>query len=705
MRTATVVLLAGVCALAVATPVSKQEYKIADKVFLEKEKDVLRLFEYVNQPAYYKDFIEIAKDFKFDGHWDQWTQPQYAKEFYHYYEHDILPQGEVFSVFYPEHLKQAVALFRVFYYAKDFETFFKSAVWARQHVNEGIFVYALSVAVIHSQWTNELVLPPIYEIYPQFFFTDEVIHKAQQYKQHYWGTYEHEKEIKDESYKGYTIQANYSGWYMNVHPEQSMTYFTEDVGLNSYYYYLNIFAPFWMESKELKYDASFRGQFFYYRHQQLLARYYLERLSNGKGEIPHFDFEHPIETGFYPSLTYGNGLKFPTRPNHANLYYHGVHGEQNYKWFGNYSNSYTYVKDYERRLRDALDNGWVYTPEGKQVFLYTKDGFQTLCNLVESNPDSPHGRFYGDIQVFARHLLGYSYFPLDQYKVAPSALEHFETSLRDPMFFQFYKRMMYYFHQYQNYMGPYERQYLNFDGVKVEDVQVDRLITFFDYYYSDLSHSVAVDEKEFVEDTFEVRARQFRLNHKPFNYKINVVSEKAKEAFVKVFIGPKYDEYGREIDMEDNYMNFFELDRFTYSLQAGKNVIERNSRESKFFSVDRTTYKQLYKQVLTAYNGGEAFKYYPMYKYTSFPQRLMLPKGEYGGKTYQFYVIVSESHGHEESSTTAQYLVDTKYTIGYPFDRPIKFEHDFFVPNSYVKDVVIYHKNTEEEMNTTWSKY
>ncbi|XP_017777164.1 PREDICTED: hexamerin-like [Nicrophorus vespilloides] len=700
MRAAVVVALVGLVALAIAEP----SYKVADKVFLGKQKDVLRLFEYVNQPAYYKDFVEIEKEFKFEGHWDQWTKPEFAKEFFHYFKYDILPQGEVFSVFYPEHLKQAVALFKTFYYAKDFETFFKCAVWARQNVNEGMFVYALAVAVAHSKHTENVILPPIHEIFPEYFFNDEVIHKAQQYKQHYWGTYEHEDEIKDASYKGYTIHANYSGWYMNVHPEQSMTYFTEDIGLNSYYYYQNVYMPFWMEKEYMSFDGSYRGELFYFYHQQILARFYLERLSNGKGEIPHFDFEHPIETGFYPSLTYANGLKFPTRPNHANLYYHGVDGEQQYNFFGNYSYSYTYVKDYERRLRDALDNGWVYTPEGKQVFLYTKEGFQTLCNLVESNPESPNSRFYGDLQVFARRLLGYSYFPLDQYKVAPSALEQFETSLRDPMFYQLYKRMMYYFYQYQNYMGPYEKEELLFKGVKIEDMEIDRLITYFDYHYSDLSHAVTVDEKEFVEDTFEVRARQFRLNHKAFNYKVNVVSEKATDAFVKVFIGPKYDEYGREIDMEDNYMNFFELDRFKYTLQAGKNVIKRSSLESNYFSEDRTTYKQLYKQVLTAFNGGEAFKYPDFTKYYTFPQRLMLPKGEFGGKTYQFYVIVSEYHS-SENNEIANYLVDTEYSMGYPLDRPIEFEHDFFVPNSYTKDVVIYHKKTEEEINTTWSHY
>ena len=700
MRTAFLLLLAGACALAL--PVDQQHHKVASKDDLQKQKHILELFNYVNQPSYYKQMNKHAEEFKFEGHWDQWTKPEYAKEFYHYYEHDILPQGEIFSVFYPEHLKQAVALFRTFYYAKDYETFHHIADWARQNVNEGMFVYALSVAVVHSKHTENVILPPIYEIFPHYFFSDEVIYKAQQYKQHYWGTYEHEQEIKDADYKGYTIHANYSGWYMNVHPEQSMTYFTEDVDINANYYYFHIYAPFWMPQYELSYHSQFRGELFYYFHQQRLARYYLERLSNDFGEIPHFEYEYPIETGYYPSLTYTNGMHFPTRPNHAHLYYNGVHGQQTYSHFGNYTYSYTFVKDYERRLRDALDRGYVYTPEGQKVSLFDKDGFETLGNLVESNEQSVNDRFYGDLQVFARHLLGYSYFPLDQYKVVPSALEHFETSLRDPMFYQMFKRIMFYFNQHQNYQGPYEKEELNFNGVKVEDIQVDRLITYFDTDYSDLSNAVTVDEKEFNDETFQIRARQYRLNHKPFNYKINVETEKPVEAFVKVFIGPKYDEYGREIDIEDNRMNFFLLDRFHHTLQAGKNVIERNSHDSHYFAHDRTTYQQLYKQVLTAVNGGEDFKIHQYYHYYGFPHRYMLPKGDFGGKTYQFYVIVAPYHAAAKGQEA---YVDTEYSIGYPFDRPVEFEHEFFVPNSYFKDVVIYHKNAETDINTTWSNY
>lgn len=68
---------------------------------------------------------------------DSFTDPKYVKEFLHFWKEGFLPRGEVFSIFYEHQKEEAVALFNVFYYAKDWETFYKVACWAREYVNEG----------------------------------------------------------------------------------------------------------------------------------------------------------------------------------------------------------------------------------------------------------------------------------------------------------------------------------------------------------------------------------------------------------------------------------------------------------------------------------------------------------------------------------------------------------------------------------------
>lgn len=192
------------------------------------------------------------------------------------------------------------------YNAKDWETFYKVACWAREYINEGMFVYAIHVAVLHRDDLQGMVLPPIYEIYPYFFVNSEVIDKAYYYKMKHGGL---------EGDHTYYVQSNFSGWYLNNNPAQKeLSYFTEDVGLNAYYYYFNLDYPFWLGGEEYGLNKDRRGELFYFVHQQLLARYYMERLSHGHGSIPVFNWEEDIRTGYVPSMRYPNGLEFPVRP-------------------------------------------------------------------------------------------------------------------------------------------------------------------------------------------------------------------------------------------------------------------------------------------------------------------------------------------------------------------------------------------------------
>lgn len=80
--------------------------------------------------------------------------------------------------------------------------------------------------------------------------------------------------------------------------------------------------PFWMNSEMYHLQKEVRGEQYYYIHKQLLARYYLERLSNDMGEIELIDWHTPIVTGYYPTMNHANGLPYPHRqswshiPNH-----------------------------------------------------------------------------------------------------------------------------------------------------------------------------------------------------------------------------------------------------------------------------------------------------------------------------------------------------------------------------------------------------
>ncbi|GLV39510.1 Larval serum protein 1 alpha [Carabus blaptoides fortunei] len=326
-----------------------------------------------------------------------------------------------------------------------------------------------------------------------------------------------------------------------------------------------------------------------------------------------------------------------------------------------------------------------------------------LCALAIAGPVTQEGKQYK--VVIAHQVLGYSAHPVHQYKVQPSALEHFETALRDPVFYQFYKRITYYFLKYKSHLPHYTYTQLNFPGVKVESLNiVDKLITYFEQFEFDITNALYVNEEEYVKDDFQVWARQYRLNYKPFTYKINVNSDKNTDVVVRVFLGPKYDEQGHEIPLNENRVNFVELDKFVYTLHAGKNVIERNSRQAETVK-DRTTYRALYQHVMSALKGQEEFHLDMTEAHNGFPSRFVLPKGKVGGQVYQFYVYVSPYTAKVQKATYdkiisagvgsgARYVDELPF--GYPFDRQIKSEHNFFVPNSFVEDVVIFHKVDSE---------
>lgn len=274
---------------------------------------------------------------------------QAVEEFLLFFKNGMLPKGQIFSVFYDKMREEAIALYHLFFYAKDFETFYKTACWARVHMNEGMFTYAFSIATIHRPETTGIVLPAPYEIYPYFFINADVVAKLYRIKMQdgiidptfaakYGITFEDNK---------YNVYANYSGWYSYYNEEQRLSYFTEDIGLNTYYYYFHATFPFWMTSDNTQFEqfSERRGESYFFFHQQLLARYYMERLTNGLGEIPEFSWKYPVRTGYSPSLVHHSLYPFVQRNDYYNL-----QKQEN-------TENLEFVESYERQFADFLEQG------------------------------------------------------------------------------------------------------------------------------------------------------------------------------------------------------------------------------------------------------------------------------------------------------------------------------------------------------------
>ncbi|WP_191113279.1 hypothetical protein, partial [Acinetobacter pittii] len=158
------------------------------------------------------------------------------------------------------------------------------------------------------------------------------------------------------------------------------------------------------------------------------------------------------------------------------------------------------------------------------------------------------------------------------------------------------------------------------------------------------------------------------------------------------------DDHLLTIDQASNA--YFEVDRFPVKLTAGVNVWERSSTESPIFVRDHEGFRSLYSSVNNALNQKEQFYVSEVGK-CGFPERLQLPMGWKGGRTYVLGVVVTpydptHSSGKytEDIACGGSRLYDNR-PVGFPFDKPA-YSDAFHVPNIYFKDVNIYHKDAAD---------
>lgn len=255
-----------------------------------------------------------------------------------------LPRAVPFSVYEPAHAFEALTLFNVLYSANDYETFYKTAVYLRDIINEGLFVYVLNTVIVQRADTQGITIPLIYEVFPSYFNSGEIMTTAQRINVHgnkfienYPSTYLWDNNV--------VISWNATSWpYYGKN--FAVTYFTHDYGLNAYNYHVNLAYPYWLGGNVIPgFKRARRGEIWWFYHKQLLARYYMERLSNGLGEIP--EITEVVEDGYNPGLLYHNGIPFPVRPNYYNL-------EQPHL-----SKEIEAVTEYERRLWESIDQGYI----------------------------------------------------------------------------------------------------------------------------------------------------------------------------------------------------------------------------------------------------------------------------------------------------------------------------------------------------------
>ncbi|KAL1123472.1 hypothetical protein AAG570_002552 [Ranatra chinensis] len=171
------------------------------------------------------------------------------------------------------------------------------------------------------------------------------------------------------------------------------------------------------------------------------------------------------------------------------------------------------------------------------------------------------------------------------YSLVSGVMGNIITAARDPAFYMLLHRVVKLFQQYKSTLHPYTKQDLGFPGIKIDSLDIDRLTTYFDRFDFEVTNGVPIHGEKTYKDYLYV-ARQYRINHKPFNYKLSLTSDRPCDAIVRFFIGPKHDSHDRELVLEQSRMAFVEFDRFPAKLVKGHNLLERNSKESPAYIED-----------------------------------------------------------------------------------------------------------------------
>lgn len=228
----------------------------------------------------------------------------------------LVPKGVPFNVLETTHKFEAETLFNLLYSAKKYSNFYELAVYLRHHINEGLYVYVLSVAIIHYPETKGVVIPPIYEVFPSYFHNGNIMNIAQKIN------------VQDKNYVSYypqtylwddnvVIKWNTTVWPYVDGNNVPMAYYLNDYFLNALYYNNHLAFPYWLSGQSKPIYKYKRGQHFWYITKEYVTRYYLELLSNGLGEIPELSYD-VVYDGYSSGLVY-EGVPLPVRPHYFKL--------------------------------------------------------------------------------------------------------------------------------------------------------------------------------------------------------------------------------------------------------------------------------------------------------------------------------------------------------------------------------------------------
>ena len=260
---------------------------------------------------------------------------------------EVIDRRGAFSIFIPSHRRISGQLIEFFLNQPDVNTLMSVAAYARDRLNPVMFQYALAVAIQHRQDTKNINIPSFVQLFPDQFVDPAVFPKAR----------EEGAIVQQANRMVIEIPQNYTA--SDREEEQRVAYWREDIGVNVHHWHWHLVYP--GEAGNLSNAEAMRvvnkdrrGELFYYMHGQIVARYNLERFSNGMNRVrPFGNFREPIAEAYFPKLIRSSNMRsYPGRV--ANQLLRDVNRPDN--------NTVVSISDMELwsgRLLEAIDQGFI----------------------------------------------------------------------------------------------------------------------------------------------------------------------------------------------------------------------------------------------------------------------------------------------------------------------------------------------------------
>lgn len=194
---------------------------------MKKQQDVIVLLQQVNQEIPDQQLQNLGSTYDIQNNLQQYNNPNLVNYYASAVQAGLVqPKGTSYSSSISQLRKEVALLQRTLLSATDYQTFLATAAWARVHVNEEQFVRAFITVVLQHPETQDVILPPLYEIIPQYYFDARIIQEIQNIVAQSVGQ------------NPVFVPVNYTANLAD--DEQQLSYFTQDIGLANYYAFVNL---------------------------------------------------------------------------------------------------------------------------------------------------------------------------------------------------------------------------------------------------------------------------------------------------------------------------------------------------------------------------------------------------------------------------------------------------------------------------------